>query len=76
MACYTVVELVNLDDTALNRRAREALGLPLEGALSPRDAARVRTEAGVLKAIAEVKRQAPTAIIRRRGNELQVQVNV
>lgn len=75
MACWTVVT-IDLPDTELNREAREALGLPLEGSLSQADALRVRTEAGVIKARKEIRRLAPNAVIRRVGNELKVSVTV
>ena len=75
MACYTVV-MINLDDTAINRKAREALGLPLEGSLSQYDARRVTIEAGVIKARTEIRRIQPNAVIRRNGNKLSVSVSV
>lgn len=75
MACWTVVT-VDLPDTELNRKAREALGLPLEGALSQENAQRVRTEAGVIKARREIRRLSPNAVIRRVGNQLKVSVTV
>lgn len=75
MPCYTLVR-VSLDDTAINRKARKALGLPLEGDLSRYEAQRVVQEAGVLRAIQETRRLAPSAVIKRKGNTLSVQVQV
>ena len=75
MPCYTKVQ-VTLDDTAINRKARRNLGLAEEGALSEYNARRVTQEAGVLRAIAETRRLAPTAVIKRRGNQITVQVEV
>jgi len=71
MPCYTVV-LVDVPEDQWTARARKALGLPLKGGLSQRDARRVTKEAGILKAMDQVRRQAPTAIIRRTGDELTV----
>ena len=75
MPCYTMVR-VEVDDTALNRKARKNLRLPIDGTLSSYDAQRVTREAGVLKAIAETRRLSPTAVIKRKGNKLSVQVEV
>ena len=75
MACWTVVT-IQLEDTEINRKAREALGLPLEGSLSQRDASRVKAEAGVIKAKREIRRLQPNAVIRRVGNKLNVSVSV
>ena len=76
MACYTVVELENLDDNELNRKARDSLGLPLTGGLSASNARAVRMEAGLLKAIAQVKKMSPKAMITRTGNKISVSVEV
>lgn len=73
MACFTSVQ-INLDDTEINRRARKALGLAETGSLSETDAKAVRIEAGVLTAMAKVRKLNPTALIRRKGNELTVSV--
>jgi hypothetical protein len=75
MPCYTSVR-VSLDDTALNRKARKNLGLAVEGSLDSYEAQRVKQEVGVLKAIAETRRLSPTAVIKRKGNKLSVQVEV
>ena len=75
MPCYTSVR-VSVDDNALNRRARKALGLPASGDLEEYDAGRVRAEVGVLRAIQETRRLAPSAIITRKGSQLTVQVQV
>ena len=74
IACFTEV-LINLDDNTINRLARKHLGLRETGSLSEYDAKRVRVEAGVLTAIAKVRRLNPTAVIRRKGNELTVTVS-
>lgn len=75
MACFTMVT-IQLEDTEINRKAREALGLPLEGALSAYDAQRVKAEAGVIKARREIRRLQPNAVIRRVGNKLHASVTV
>lgn len=74
MACYTLVR-ITLDDTAVNRAARQKLGLPVEGGLSLSDAGRVRVEAGAIRTRAALQRLAPTAVVRRAGNTLTVTVN-
>ena len=74
MACYTMVR-VEIEDTAINRKARKKLGLPLEGTLSQAAAALVRVEAGVLKTSALLRIQAPGAVVMRKGNVLTVTVN-
>ncbi len=76
MACWTTVTMEEIEDTEINRQAREALDLPLEGSLTSYDARRVRTEAGVIKARREIRRLQPTAVIRRVGNKLNVSVSV
>ena len=73
MACWTVVT-IDLEDTAINRAARKALGLPLEGSLTQAAARMVGTEAGVIKAKRAIRRLQPTAVIRRVGNQLKVSV--
>ena len=75
MSCYTMVA-VNLEDNAVNRKAREKLGLPLEGSLSQSDAGRVKVEAGIIRSRATLMRLAPNAVIRRDGNKLTVTVSV
>ena len=75
MACYTRVR-VTLDDTAINRKARKALGLAVDGDLSEYDAYRVQQEASVLRSIEETRRLVPDAIIQRRGQKLTVRVMV
>lgn len=75
MACYTVVT-INLDDNALNRKARGVLGLPLTGPLSVSEARRVKIEAGVIKTRNVIRRLQPNAVIRRVGNKLNVSVTV
>ena len=73
MSCFTRVR-IDIEDNTWNERAREALGLPAKGKLTQGQARLVRTEAGVIKATAMVRRQQPNAVIRRRGNKLQVTV--
>jgi hypothetical protein len=73
MPCYTVIQ-VEIEDNALNRRARKNLGLPEEGKLSPRDAKRVKREAAVLKSMDQVRKLDPRAIVRRKGNKVTVTV--
>ena len=63
-----------LDDTAINRRARKALGFPVEGDLTESQVRRVKVEAGVIKARDAILLKYPTAVVRRKGNELQVQI--
>lgn len=75
MACYTMV-MVTLSSNVTNRKARQALGLAVDGPLSAYDARRVRIEAGIIKARREIKRMNPSAIIRRKGNRLFVKANV
>jgi len=75
VACYTMVS-VEVPDTELNRQARKALGLSLDGPLSLDDAKRVRIEAGVIKTKREIRRLQPTAVIRRTGNQLSVSLTV
>ncbi len=75
MACFTVIT-IEIEDSAINRKAREVLDLPLTGALSVYDARRVRTEAGVIKARIAIKKKAPNAVIRRKGNKLTVTISV
>ena len=75
MACYTLVR-VSVDDTAINRKARKNLGLPIDGTLNEYDAQRVVREAGVIKGMQEVRRLSPTAVIKRKGDKLTVQVEV
>ena len=75
MACYTLVR-VSVDDTAINRKARKNLGLAIDGDLDEYDARRVKQEAGVLRAIQETRRLNPRAVIKRKGNQLSVQVEV
>ena len=75
MACFTVVR-VKLDNSAINRKARKALGLPLEGDLSAYDARRVGVEAKILTSLAAVRRLQPSAVIKRKGDKLTVQVQV
>lgn len=74
MACYTLVE-INNDDVFI-QRARKVLGLPADGPLTTWDAEAVKIEAGVLKAMAETRRLAPNAVIRRVGNTLTVNTRV
>jgi len=74
MACWTEID-INLDDTDLNRRARKRLGLPETGPLTPEEAAKVRQEAGLLKAQDTVRRLDPRAIVRRKAGKLIVTVN-
>lgn len=73
MACYTLIE-INLDDTIWNKKARKKLGFSPEGPLSWRDVAKIKREAGVLKAMDSVRRLDPRAIVRRKGNKLTVTV--
>ena len=99
MACFTVVR-VRLDDDAITRKARKALGYAPVGEVLPGSvalakarltyrmpyttadevhnaaAAAVQREAKVLTAIAKVRRLQPTAIIKRKGDKLTVQVSV
>ena len=75
MSCYTM-SMVELNDDTYTKKAREKLGLPLEGKLSRTSARRVRQEAGFLKATDEVRRLQPNAVIRRRGDKLFVTVGV
>ena len=72
MPCYTMVEV--LEDNAINRKARKALGLPLEGRLGAVDTRRVKIEAGVIKARDSIKKLDPRAIIKRQGNKLKVTI--
>jgi hypothetical protein len=74
MACYTLIE--QIEDSAINRRARRALGLSEEGYLSSYDIRRVKQEAGVIKARDQILKLNPKALIKRRGNELEVSVMV
>ena len=75
MACFTMVT-IQLDDSEINRAAREELELPLTGDLDSVDVRRVKVEAGVIKARREIRRIAPNAVIRRVGNKLTVNVTV
>ena len=74
MACYTVVT-VNLEDSAVNRMAREKLGLSLEGPLTEAQAGRVRVEAGVIRTRSLLARMSPGAVVRRDGDRLTVTVD-
>jgi hypothetical protein len=65
-----------MDDTALNRKARKTLGYSLTGELSEYEAQQVKREVGVLRAIHETRRLAPNAVIKRKGFELSIQVQV
>ena len=67
MACYTRV-LVEIEDNELNRKARENLKLPLEGALEEWEARAVKKEAAILKTIRVAKKLAPGAIVKRKNN--------
>jgi hypothetical protein len=75
MACYTVVG-VEVEDNEHNRKARALLGLPEKGLLSAADAARVKKEAGIIKTQAIMRRLNPSAVIRRVGDKLTIQVNI
>ena len=75
MACFTKVE-VNLDNNEVNRQARKKLGLKEEGPLTELEAGKVRVEAGVIRTLAVMQRLAPTAVVRRDGDELTVTVNI
>lgn len=74
MACFTSVA-VNLENSQWNRLARKALGLP-EGGLSQTDAGRVRKEAALIKTQHTMRLLSPTAVIRRQGDKLTIQVHV
>lgn len=74
MSCYTLVE--QLDDNTINRRARKALGLSLEGDLTQSDINRVKIESGIIKARDQILRMNPKAVIIRKKNELHVSVQV
>ena len=87
MACFTRVEIRNLDEDALTQRARKNLGLPVTGEITQQHAAtagipfydirrRVKVEAGVLKSWDTVRKVRPDALVRRKGNELVVTVTV
>lgn len=79
MPCYTQVQLVNLDDDKWNRKAREKLGLPLEGAVQPEDAKRIRVEAGKFKTAEAMKKLKPGAIIKGMtagSKKLTIQVDI
>ena len=71
--CYTQIR-VTLDDNDVNRAARKALGLPLDGELAYSDAGRVKVEAGVIRTRSVLQRLAPTAVVKRTGNKLTVTV--
>lgn len=73
MPCFTRIEV--LEDTTINRRARKKLGLAEEGTLSYEETRRVKVEAAVMKTTDALRRLSPTAVIRRKGNELTVTVN-
>ena len=73
MACYTMIE-VNLEDSALNRKARKNLGLTLTGSLTEVQAKRVMREAATLKGMEAARRLDPRAIVRRKGNKLTITV--
>ena len=75
MPCFTRITM-KLDDTQLNRRARIALGLNPEGPLGETYIRQVRVEAGIIKAQDQLRRLAPTAMVRRNGTELTVSVNL
>lgn len=74
MSCYTSIELENLDDNELNRLARKHLKYPLEGGLTQAQARKVKQEAGLIKAERQIRKMQPTAMIKRKGNELEVTV--
>ena len=63
MPCFTRVVIV--EDTEINKKAREALGLPLEGPLTASEARKVKVEAGVIKTKQAMRRLNPSAVIRR-----------
>lgn len=73
MVCETIV-MIKLDDDELHRKARKKLGLPIKGRLTEYHAGLVRVEVGVAKTYSAMRRLDPTAIIRRKGNELTVSV--
>lgn len=75
MACYTVT-LIEIDDNEHTRKARERLGLPLQGGLSQTDANRVKKEAGIIKTQAIMRRLNPMAVIRRDGDKLTIQASL
>lgn len=75
MPCSTTVQ-VNVEDSAINRKAREKLGLPLTGQLFPEQAAKVRKEAGILKTYNIMRTINPTAVLKRVGDKLTISVNV
>ena len=75
MACYTVVQ-VEIEDNEINRKARQALGLPEKGAVSELDARRITKEAGILRTQQVMRRLNPSAVIRRVGDKLSIQVNI
>lgn len=63
MPCDTKVQLVNLENTEWNLKARKKLGLPLKGGLSQSDADAVRIEAGKLMTINAIQQIDPLAAI-------------
>jgi len=74
MACYTSIELENLDDNELNRLARKHLKYNLDGELTQAQVRKVKQEAGLIKAERQIRKMQPTAMIKRKGNELEVTV--
>ena len=75
MACFTYVEL-KLDDKALEEQARKNLKLEGVKYLTNQQAASIRKEYGVLKAIKATRRIAPTAVIKRDGDKLTITASV
>jgi hypothetical protein len=73
MPCYTRIR-VEIEDNAINRKARKNLGLPEEGSLTRTDARRVQKEASILKSMESVRRLDPRAIVRRKGDKVTVTV--
>jgi hypothetical protein len=77
MPCDTKV-MVNVEKTKWTELARKKLGLPLTGGLDQKQAARVRIEAGKLKAVAVIKAVKPTALIQGLAageNKIRIQIS-